>query len=167
MGFLVIRVVSNVSPLTALNNLEWFSQQSEGRTEGTIILVSAPISINPMIGTGLWNFEGRMDILREGLGMVETWLTFWTVEMTEISSESEDSARMKAVWSFCSDCSKKLDSTSSFSDNREEFWRCFMRRTALADFLGQFRAKWPRFLQMKQRLCFFFLYWESSFFMKY
>ena len=137
-GFLVIRVVSNVSPLTALNNLQWFSQQSEGRTEGLIILVSAPVSINPMTGTSLWNFEGRIDILREGLGMVETWLTFWTVEMTKISSESEDSARMKAVWSFCSDCSEKLDSTSSFSDNNEECWRCCMRQTTLADLWGHF-----------------------------
>ncbi|KAH9752166.1 hypothetical protein KPL71_014591 [Citrus sinensis] len=55
--------------------LEWCSQQSEGRTEGSIILVSAPVSINPITGTGLWYLEGRMDILREGLGMVETWLT--------------------------------------------------------------------------------------------
>ena len=75
MGFLVIKVVSKVSPLTALKSLEWCSQQSDGRTEGSIILVSAPVSINPITGTGLWNLEGRMDILREGLGMVETWLT--------------------------------------------------------------------------------------------
>ena len=53
MSFLVIKVVSNVLPLTALDNLEWFSQQSEGRTEGSIILVSTPVSINPMTGTGL------------------------------------------------------------------------------------------------------------------
>ena len=120
-----------------------------------------------MIGTGLWNLEGMIDILREGLGMVETWLTFWTVEMTEISSESEDSAIIKAVWSSCSDYSEKFDSTSSLSVNREECWRCCMRRTTLADLWGQFRAKWPRFLQIKQWLYFFFLYWEISFFLKY
>ena len=96
--------------------------------------------------------------------MVETWLTFWNVKMTEISSELEDSALIKVIWSSCSDCSEKLDSTSSFSDNREECWRYCMRRTTLADLLGQFRAKWPRFLQMKQQLYFFFHDWETSFF---
>ena len=70
------------------------------------MLVSAPVLINPMTGTGLWNLEWRIDILSEGLGMVETWLTFWTIEMTEISSKSEDSAIMKVVWSSCFDCSK-------------------------------------------------------------
>ena len=86
-----------------------------------------------MTGTELWNLDGMIDILSEGLRMVETWLTFWTVEMTEISSESKDSAIMKAVWSSCSDCLEKFDSTSSFSDNREECGRCCMRWTALAD----------------------------------
>ena len=158
MGFLIIKVVSKVSPLTALKSFEWGSQQSEGRTEWSIILVSAPVLINPMTGTCLWNFEGMIDILREGQGMAETWLTFWTVKMTEISSKSKDYAIMKAVWSFYSDCSEKFNSTSSFSDNSEECWRCCIRRTTLADLWGQFR---------KQRLCFFFLYWETSFFLKY
>ena len=130
--FWLIKVVSKVSPLTARKSFECFSQQSEGRTEGSIILVSAPVSINPMTGTGLWNFEGRTDIFKEGLGMVDTWWTIWIIEMTEISSESEDSAIMKVVWLSCSDCSEKFDSTSSFSDNREECWRCCMRWTTLA-----------------------------------
>ncbi|KAH9698077.1 hypothetical protein KPL71_023870 [Citrus sinensis] len=42
MGFLVIKVVSKVSPLTARKSFECCSQQSEGRTEGSIILVSEP-----------------------------------------------------------------------------------------------------------------------------
>ena len=105
--------------------------------------------------SGPWNFVGRMDILREGRGIVETWLTVWTVEMTEISSESEDSqdsAIRKAVWSSCADCSEKLDSTSSFSDNKEECWRCWISRTALDGLWGQVRAKWPRFLSFLQEL---------------
>ena len=108
MGFLIINVVSKVSLLTAQKSFKCFSQQLEGMIEGSIILVSAPVSINPMTGTGLWNLEGRIDIFKEGLGMAETWLTVWTVEMTEISSESENSTIMKAVWSSYSVCSEKL-----------------------------------------------------------
>ncbi|KAH9744213.1 Endonuclease [Citrus sinensis] len=53
--------------------------KSDGRTEGSIILVSTPMSINPITGTGLWNLEGRMDILREGLVFLEMpFLGGWT-----------------------------------------------------------------------------------------
>ncbi|KAH9792652.1 hypothetical protein KPL71_004214 [Citrus sinensis] len=51
----------------SLDRWAWFSKKFDGRTEGPIILVSAPVSINPITGTGLWNLEGRMDILREGV----------------------------------------------------------------------------------------------------
>ena len=80
-----------------------------------------------MTKTGLWNLEGMTEIFTEGpVSLERIWLISWIVEITEISSGSEsiESARIKAVWSSFSDCSEKMDSTSSLSERIEDCCKC-------------------------------------------
>ena len=70
MGLLLIKEVVKNLPLTALKFSSYFVQYLGGRILGFNMLRWAPVSIRPIAGMGLWNFEGKIWSLMEGIGTV-------------------------------------------------------------------------------------------------
>ena len=70
MGLLVIKEVVKILPLTTLKFSSYFVQYLDGRILRFNMLLWAPVSMRPIAGMGLWNYEGKIWSLMEGIGTV-------------------------------------------------------------------------------------------------